>query len=63
MYRNVGSNNIKSLKEKTFICKKKKKTKTKKKHQQANKQTKNTPTKNELHSKEPRLSCHLYFQR
>lgn len=24
MYRNVGSNNIKSLKEKTFICKKKK---------------------------------------
>lgn len=36
MYRNVGSNNIKSLKEKTFICKKKKKTKTKK---NINKQT------------------------
>lgn len=30
MYRNVGSNNIKSLKENTFICKKRKKPKTKK---------------------------------
>lgn len=50
MYRNVGSNNIKSLKENTFICKKKKKQKQKKQQQQANKQTKNTPTKNELHS-------------
>lgn len=38
MYRNVGSNNIKSLKEKTFICKKKKK-KQKQKKTSTSKQT------------------------
>lgn len=56
MYRNVGSNNIKSLKENTFICKKKKKTKTKKNNN--NKQT------NKPKIPQQKTNCTLlYFQR